>query len=186
MASILKDIGHFLWNSDSAWSWIIDLILAFIIVKWVFFPLLSLIFASQLPMVVVESTSMVHDTNFDTFWQNYGKFYEDIGIFKSGFEKFSFINGFNKGDIMVIHGQKDYQVGDVIVFRVTEQSTPIIHRIIKIDNETYSTKGDHNPYQLTYEKSIQKSQIIGKAIGRIPIVGWLKLIFVDVYRFFTG
>jgi len=179
-----RELWNFLWNSDSAWSWIIDLILAFIIVKWIFFPLLSLIFASSLPMVVVESTSMVHETNFDGFWSEYGKFYEEIGIFKSGFEKFSFKNGFNKGDIMAIHGQQDYRVGDIIVFRVSQQSTPIIHRIIKVENETYSTKGDHNPDQLNYEKSIQKSQVIGKAVGRIPMLGWLKLIFVEIFRIF--
>jgi len=182
--SVFKEVWEFLWNSDSALSWIVDLVLAFIIVKWVFFPLMGLIFASSLPMVVVESTSMVHETGFDGFWQNYGNFYEEIGISKSEFEKFSLTNGFNKGDIMVIQGKDDYRIGDVIVFRVPQQSTPIIHRIIKIENGNYSTKGDHNSYQISYEKSIQKSQIVGKAVGRIPYLGWLKMIFVEFFRLF--
>ncbi|MEM2956353.1 MAG: signal peptidase I [Candidatus Pacearchaeota archaeon] len=180
----LKKIWYFLWESNSLLSWIADLILAFIIVKFIFFPLLSLIFASSLPMVVVESTSMLHETNFDQFWQQYGSFYEKIGITKESFINFPLKNGFDKGDIMIIQGKKDYEVGDVIVFRIHQQPTPIIHRIINKTNDTYSTKGDHNPYQLSYEKEIKKEQVVGKAIARIPWLGWIKLIFVDFFKMF--
>ena len=182
--SWIKDLWNFLWNSDSPLSWIVDLIIAFAVVKWVFFPLLSLIFATSLPMVVVESTSMLHEVNFDSFWSQYGGYYEDLGITKNEFSGFSFRNGFDKGDIMVIRGSKEYKVGDIIVFDSRVQATPIIHRIIKIENGIYSTKGDHNAYQLNYEKEIQKSQIIGKAVGKIPYFGWLKLFFIEMYRAF--
>ena len=184
MAKELKKIWNFLWKSDSIWSWIVDLILAFIIVKFVFFPLLSLIFASSLPLVVVESTSMLHVSNFDGFWSDYGAFYEDVGIAKEEFSNFPLKNGFDKGDIMIIQGEKNYKTGEIIVFRIPGQSTPIIHRIIKIEEGNYSTKGDHNPYQLSYEKEIQKSQVVGKAIGKIPYLGWLKLVFVELFRAF--
>jgi signal peptidase I len=178
--SLLRNLWHFIWESDSPWSWIVDLILALIIVKFIFFPLLGLIFSSALPMVVVESTSMLHEKNFGGFWEQQGGWYEDIGISKSEFSGFSLINGFDKGDIMVINGKSDYNVGDVIVFRVAAQSTPIIHRIINKTGDVYSTKGDHNPYQLVYEKEINKSQVVGKAIARIPYLGWLKLFFVEL------
>ena len=182
--SLIRQVWHFIWESDSPWSWIVDLILALIIVKFIFFPLLALIFNSALPMVVVESTSMLHEKNFDGFWATQGGWYEDNGISKQEFEGFSLINGFDKGDIMVINGKSDYNVGDVIVFRVPSQSTPIIHRIINETGVTYSTKGDHNPYQLVYEKEVNKSQVIGKAVGKIPVRGWLKLFFFEILRAF--
>lgn len=180
--SALKDLWKFLWESDSPLSWVVDLILAFIIVKWIFFPLLSLIFASSLPMVVVESTSMLHEVNYNEFWDQLGGFYEEKGISKEEFESFSFKNGFDKGDIMVIKGSKDYEIGDIIVFDSRVQATPIIHRIIAKNGTMFSTKGDHNQYQLNYEKEIHKNQIIGKAVGKIPYFGWLKLFFVEMFR----
>jgi len=182
--SVMKGIWHFLWKSDSVWSWIIDLIIAFILVKFVFFPILALIFNSPLPLVVVESTSMLHEADFDNFWQEYGGFYEERNITKEMFSGWKFKNGFDKGDVMVIQGQKEYHLGGIIVFRIPNQSTPIIHRIIK-ENGEFSTKGDHNPYQLSYEKSISKDQIIGKAVGKIPKIGWIKMVFVDFFRMFS-
>jgi len=182
--SLIKKIWHFLWESDSPASWLICLALAFIIVKFIFFPLLSMVFASALPMVVVESTSMVHEGNFESFWTNFGEFYFDMDISKDEFSEFPLKNGFNKGDIMVIQGRDDYKVGEVIVFRVPYQSTPIIHRIIKIENGRYSTKGDHNPYQLSCENDTKKDQIIGRAIGRIPLLGYVKLAAVEFLRIF--
>jgi len=178
----LKKIWHFLWQSDSALSWIIDLILALAIIKFIFFPLIGLILSSSLPLVAVESTSMIHEGNFDYFWDTHGDFYKQMNITKETFSEWKFKNGFNKGDVMAIQGSDDYNVGDVIVFRVINQATPIIHRIIKKENEVYSTKGDHNQYQLSYETSILKEQIVGKAIGRFPAIGWLKLVFTDAFK----
>ena len=179
-----KKIWHFIWEEDSILSWLVDLILAFIIVQFIFFPLLGAILASPLPMVVVESTSMLHETDFSGFWEKYGSFYENSNITKEMFSQFSFQNGFDKGDIMIIKGQNDYSIGDIIVFKIPQQSTPIIHRIISKEGGIYSTKGDHNPTQLSYEKSISKEQIIGKAVGKIPKLGWIKMVFVDFFRQF--
>jgi len=198
--SVFKTVWAFLWKSDSAWSWIADLIIAFLIVRLVFFPLAGLFLSSQLPLVVVESGSMYHNLDenniicgksletfggsFDDYWQACGSFYENIGITKELFSQWRFSGGFSKGDIMAIKGQEDYSIGDIIVFRVPEQSTPIIHRIIKKSNDSFATKGDHNPVQWDYEKKISKSQIIGKAVGRIPWIGWIKLIAVEFVRLF--
>lgn len=180
-------IWSFLWESDSAFSWIVDLILAFLIIKFIFFPVIGLVLSSSLPMVIVESGSMVHNGNFDEFWSSMGSFYEDIGITKEMFSGWYFKDGFNKGDIMVIQGQSSYKIGDVIVFNVPGQSTPIIHRIIKINEDlSFSTKGDHNLSQLPDEKSVKKEQIIGKAAARIPWLGWLKLGAAEMLSLFVG
>jgi len=60
----LRGIWNFLWNDNSLLSWIISLVIAFIIIKFIFFPILSLIFGSLMPLVVVESGSMHHSGNF--------------------------------------------------------------------------------------------------------------------------
>ena len=181
--SAIKDIWDFLWKSDSVWSWLVDLILAFLIVKFIFFPLMSLILSSSLPFVVVESNSMLHESNFDAFWEKQGAFYKDFNITKEAFEEFSFKNGFKKGDIMVISGKEDYEIGDIIVFRVPVQQKPIIHRIISKNSalNTFETKGDYNAYQLSYEKSVSKEQVIGKAVGKVPMLGWVKLVFAGIF-----
>jgi hypothetical protein len=180
----MKRIWHFLWESNSIWSWLVDFILAFVLIKFVFFPALSLIFASPLPMVIVESSSMVHNGNFDEWWQDSGSWYEQNGISKEQFKEWSFENGMNKGDIIVVQGEKEYEKGDIVIFRVSSQSTPIIHRIVST-GDFYSTKGDNNQYQLAAEKTIAKNQVLGKAIAKIPYLGWIKLIVFNPFSAFS-
>jgi signal peptidase I len=202
---ILKKIWDFLWHSNSIWSLIIDIILIFLIMKFLLLPGLGLILGTPLPLVIVESGSMEHaktsydknimpnlcghsyptkgSVNFNEYWQECGAWYETRNITEEMFSKFSFKNGFDKGDIMMIKGQKSYKVGDVIVFKVKGYSTPIIHRIVSIkqdDTIIYSTKGDHNDGQIPYEKDISEDQILGKAIARIPKIGWIKLFFAEL------
>jgi signal peptidase I len=87
------------------------------------------------------------------------------------------IPAFYKGDILIISGQKNYEVGDVIVFSPTSSSTPIVHRVIKVNNDnTLQTMGDaNNGMQLPFEKSITYDQIHGKMILKIPYLGWVKI-----------
>ena len=169
---------HFIWESNSIWSWIFDFILAFIFIKFILFPLLSLTFSASLPMVIVESKSMIHQGDFDEWWTGFGDWYGQNNISKEQFKTFSFTDGINKGDIIVVQGKESYDIGDIIVFKVAVQKTPIIHRVVFKDG-TYSTKGDNNQYQLSYEKDTNKEQIVGKAIARIPWLGWIKLIAVN-------
>jgi len=178
-------VWHFLWESNSIWSWIVDFVLAFVFIKFIFFPLLSLIFASSLPMVIVESKSMIHQGDFDAWWSKFGSWYEQNGITEAQFKQWGFQNGINKGDIIVVQGSDNYELGDVIIFKVPIQATPIIHRLVVIDNEIYSTKGDNNQYQLPYEKSTAKNNVYGKAIAKIPWLGWIKLIVVNPLNAFS-
>jgi len=182
--SIIKKIWDFLWHSNSIWSWIVDLILVFVIVKFIIFPFFSLILATPLPFVIIESHSMEHEGNFDSWFSLHGLWYLENNISKEEVMGWKWTNGMDKGDIIIVRGlkDKDYDVGDVIIFKVSEQGTPIIHRIIdkRIEqNETFFvTKGDHNDGQLEYELSVKEDQILGKAIAKIPKIGWLKLMFV--------
>ena len=44
----------------------------------------------------------------------------------------------------------------------------------------YSTKGDNNQGQLFIEKQIPEDALVGQAVLKIPKIGWLKLIFVEL------
>lgn len=186
--STLRRIWDFLWNSNSIWSWIADLILLYVIVKFIFFPILGLIFSTSMPSLIVESESMIHQGNFDSWWENYGWWYVEYNITKADVEKWSYNNGIEKGDIVILKGERsgkyNLNIGEVIIFDAN-QRLPIIHRVI-YNETTISTKGDNNQGQLAVEKSISQQQIIGRVIFRIPKLGWAKLIFVEIFKKITG
>ncbi len=171
----IKQFWAFL-KKDTWQSWLVSLILIIVIIKFVFFPLLSLITSSSLPLVVIESCSMYHSSDFNEWWQGNKEWYESKDITISNFEEFSFKNGLNKGDIIFVIGKEKYKQGEIIIFN-SETKYPIIHRIISTSN--LSTKGDNNPLQLDLEKDIQEELVIGKAVGKIPYLGWVKLIFFN-------
>lgn len=204
----LKEFWHWLWNSESIWSYIVFLIILFVLVKFIFLPGLGLAFHSALPMAIVESSSMEHYSlqltqsnyeicgtlfsaqkffNKEQYWNTCGNWYEqNTNITQQEFQDFSLSNGFRKGDIMIIWGWKQPKIGDVIVFN-SERPNPIIHRIIKQNSDgSFQTKGDHNPAQikdsLTDETNVQQNQIIGTAVLRIPYLGWIKLFFVELLQ----
>ena len=183
----LKKFWAFL-QEDSWQSWVVSLILIIIIIKFVFFPLLSFVTGTTLPLVVVESCSMYHESNFETWWGQNGAYYESRNITKEQFYDFKMKNGLNKGDILIVTGENEPEIGDIIVFEAKSRH-PLIHRIISLDPT--GTKGDHNTAQLVLgnnqygidETSINQEQIIGKASFKvIPLLGWIKLIWFEPLR----
>jgi signal peptidase I len=106
------------------------------------------------------------------------KIYSDYGLGIENTSSWIFKHGFSKGDIIFIVRPSNIKIGDVIVFNAGQRN-PIIHRVINISDDFYTTKGDHNYGFLPYEKKISQEQIMGKAIFRVPYIGWIKLIFFD-------
>jgi signal peptidase len=97
-------------------------------------------------------------------------------------ESDSMVPTFYKGDILVLQGvpADQLKVDDIIVFSPPNQEIPVVHRIIKINPDgSFQTRGDANPGQIWYEKSIKASQIHGKQIMIIPLLGWIKIITMD-------
>ena len=181
MKKVKEAVGK-AWNylkKDTWDSWLVSLVLVFIFIKFIFFPLLSLLTGTSLPLVVVESCSMYHQGDFEDWWFKNSAWYEAVGIQKSDFESYKFRNGLNKGDIIITWGHADYEKGDVIIFSAPTKY-PVIHRLI---TETpLSTKGDNNQGQLPAEVDIGKDKIIGKAVFKVPLLGWLKLIFFEPFK----
>ncbi len=200
---------NWLWYSDSIWSWLAALSLAFIAVKFIFFPFLSFLFGTSLPLVVVESSSMEHpeslaggiiggatggavvtSADFEAWWNEKGSWYEQNKIEKQDTKNWPLKTGFDKGDIMIVYGRAQPKIGDVIIFNANTQH-PIIHRIVRkyTDNGVlyFQTKGDHNIDSISVpldEKRISGDRIVGRAVVRVPLLGWVKIGFVELLKLF--
>ena len=177
-----KKFWFLVWKDDSWRGWIFSVLFLFIFIKFIFFPVLSLLTGTALPLAIVESCSMHHEGDFNEWWTKSENWYENKQISKEEFQEFPSKNGFEKGDIFFILGTKkeDLKIGDVIVFEAGRQN-PIIHRVVGLN--PLQTKGDNwktNSGQLGGEKNIKENQLIGKAIFKIaPYLGWGKLIFFE-------
>src|SRR3989338_778022 len=129
---VLQKVWHFICEDNSIWSWIVNIILAFVLIKFIVYPGLGFLLNTTHPVVAVVSESMEHNANFENWWDKNGQWYIDRDIDKPQFSEFSLKNGFNKGDIMILFGKSPDKIetGDVIVF-VSNKKDPIIHRVVK-------------------------------------------------------
>jgi len=120
--------------------------------------------------------------DFDQWWEQNQEYYRTFEIDKNEFKEFPLNNGFKKGDAIVSLGKdfEDLKVGDIIIFQTSARSEPIIHRIVKIGDGWVGTKGDNNLNQLTFEKRIPSENIIGVAKARAPLLGWVKVGFLQL------
>jgi hypothetical protein len=164
-------------KEDSWPSFFVGLLIALIVIKFIIFPVLTLITGTPLPLVIVESCSMYHQFDLDQIVQN--KIYSDYDLDYSNTSNWVLKNGFTKGDIIIVISPKNLKIGDVLIFNAG-QTNPIIHRVINIDESgKVTTKGDNNFGLLEAEKKISEEQFVGKAVFKIPAIGWIKLIFFD-------
>lgn len=200
-----KRIWHFLWKDESVWSWIANIIVAFLIIRYVIYPVLGIVLGTGFPIVAVVSESMQHSTDnnllcgknlpefkesFTNYWDVCGKWYEENQITKEDFRKYPFKNGFDKGDVIILWRANGGNIknGDVVVFQGSKPQ-PIIHRAVRTweDNGKFfvQTKGDHNAKSIEGslgETKIGEDRILGKGLLRIPYLGWMKILFVDAVK----
>ena len=130
--------------------------------------------------------------SFEKYWSTCGQWYEQRNITKEQFQKFKFKDGFNKGDVIILWRAhtNNIHLGDILIFQ-SNKPQPIIHRVVSLtkDNNTnsiiYQTKGDHNSNSITGihgETSITPDRILGQGLVKIPYLGWVKIIFVELLR----
>jgi len=198
----LKQTWKFFWHSDSIWSWVANLIVAFLLIRFIVYPVLGMLLGTSYPIVAVVSESMEHNQgdlcgqgvpefpdSFDNYWDTCGYWYEGRGISKQQFQTFPFPDGFRKGDVIILWraNQNNLAVGDILVFQSIKVQ-PLIHRVVRVWQEDgqyfYQTKGDHNQnsYSALRETKISAERIYGQGLFRIPYLGWLKIIFVDAVK----
>ena len=100
----LQKFWFVVWKDDSFRGWILSLLFIFIVIKFIFFPLLNLVTGTTLPLAIVESCSMYHQGNlfseFDDWWFRHQDKYAEFDLTKFTFENSNFKNGFTKGDIL--------------------------------------------------------------------------------------
>lgn len=196
---------HFFWEDDSIWSWLANIAIAFVLIKFVVYPLLGLFLGTSYPLVAVVSESMEHGLDggvicgqafdhfpesFNNYWSTCGYWYDSREITKEQFDTFPFRDGFDKGDVILLWraNKENIQVGDILVFQGGKPQ-PIIHRVVKVWQEEgkyyYQTKGDHNSNSITGEMGelkISEDRVYGKGLVRVPYLGWVKIIFVEMLR----
>lgn len=71
-------------------------------------------------------------------------------------------------DMIIVHAQKDYQVGDIVTYLPKESVTPVTHRIVEKNGDKVTTQGDANNGA---DPEIEAEQIVGKVVTTIPRIG---------------
>src|SRR3989344_2586249 len=96
--------------------------------------------------------------------------------------KNSFLIFLSKMDLRGVE-PKAIKVGDVVVYESSRHVNPIIHRVVSITQKdniySFATKGDNNPTadrDIVTEAQIKRT---GKAVLRLPYLGWIKIGFVE-------
>ena len=200
-----KKLSYFLWKDTSIWSWIANILIAFVVIRYIFYPVMGILLGTSYPVVAVVSESMEHGLHndilcgqsfdefhesFDNYWGICGSWYEQRGITREQFEKFPFKNGFNKGDVIFLWraNRDNLVIGDILVFQAN-RNQPIIHRLVDISNDNekifYQTKGDHNSRSIDSgleETHIGEDRVYGQALFRIPYLGWVKILVVELLK----
>jgi signal peptidase I len=76
---------------------------------------------------------------------------------------------FHAGDLVLVRGQSDYRVGQIVAYNSDVFHTVVLHRIIARDGSRYVFKGDNNNF-VDFEHPAQ-SQLIGALWMHIPGAG---------------
>lgn len=166
---------------ENIYSLIFYLVVFYVLLVYVAFPLIyGLTPMSDISAVI--SPSMVHQEpqiNI-TF---YGWLYSH-GFTASQVARWPFQGGLGVGSLAVAFRTPadDIKIGDVIIYRarVGGEELDVIHRVI---NETvingsyyFTTKGDANPYPLSFEYDIPYSTVVGRVDVVIPYLGYPRYI----------
>jgi signal peptidase I len=89
----------------------------------------------------------------------------------------SMLPGLTDSDVVIVRPTADYQVGDVVAYRSAMMHRIVLHRIVAIDGDRFSFKGDNNSF--TDPERPNRTALVGKqwitAPGAARIVGVLRL-----------
>ncbi len=75
---------------------------------------------------------------------------------------------YSTGDLLFVRASEDYAYGDVVVYQ--EQNILVVHRIVDINGDMVTTKGDANN---AADPAFSSSLIKGKVVGCIPAFGYV-------------
>jgi hypothetical protein len=159
---------------------IIEIILVFIFIKFLFISGVGYIAGVDNPFGAVLSGSMEHDGNFTKWWSIHSNQYKTWNINESEFKNFPFTNGLDKGDVVFFVAPNNIEVGDIIIFEYSNNRL-LLHRVVSID--PLNTQGDANFEQLPNEESnIASERIIGKIVFKLPYLGYVRCWIEDIRK----
>jgi len=76
------------------------------------------------------------------------------------------------GDLVIVQASSSYQVGDVVAYASAELDQTVLHRVVSIEGDRYTLRGDHNDFDDPEQPTGQ--QLIGAELLHIPFGGiWL-------------
>lgn len=74
------------------------------------------------------------------------------------------------GDLVIVHEETQYEVGDIVTFGQPEDRRTITHRIKKKNQQEIITKGDANN---AADALIKEQQIFGRVVFTLPLIGYM-------------
>lgn len=81
--------------------------------------------------------------------------------------------GFHAGDLAIVRQADAYRVGDVVAYHSDQMNTVVMHRIIAIDGDRYSFRGDNNSFVDVDHPTA--NEFLGRLAVRVPDGGtWLQ------------
>ena len=80
------------------------------------------------------------------------------------------------GDFIIIRKQNEYDTGDIVTF-VDKENYFVTHRIIMMNDDEFTTKGDANN---TIDAPITKQQIIGKVVCKIHSLNFISYLLTRI------
>ena len=92
---------------------------------------------------------------------------------------YSMYPALNRGDLILVKGTtfEEIEVGTVVVFRHAEGLA--VHRVIKIQGEAITTRGDANPEEdnpITTDNIVGRVPTVGDSLAKIPLIGRIALL----------
>lgn len=85
--------------------------------------------------------------------------------------------GFHLGDLVIVHKEVTYQIGDAVTYADPELGAFVFHRILSLELDRFILKGDNNAWLDSHKPD--QDEIIGKLWLHIPKLGkaieWVRL-----------
>jgi signal peptidase I len=82
----------------------------------------------------------------------------------------SMLPGLQSGDLAVLRRDRDYQVGDIVGFRIPAPQPAagsiVIHRIVELDGAGYRTRGDNSPTNDPW--LLHGTDVLGEMVVSVP------------------
>lgn len=74
----------------------------------------------------------------------------------------------SRGDLLIVVESESYSADQIVVFQ--DGSIPVVHRVVSIDGDMVTTKGDAND---TPDEPMPIDRVKGKVVLALPLIGYL-------------